>query len=186
MSQEEWKFVNTFAPWLSAIGTLAAVLVSLRLARNKVRVSLTVSVNLKIIYEPTRDGYERAKDDYVAIEVVNTGETEATIGNIAWIGRKGWKKVAAVQNLDDGIYAGSKLPTKLKFGEEARYMVRVKPHWLSQVAPEFIGWPMWWSALQLRCVVWTSVGQSFKVRPSPTIRRLLVAEAKRQRNLSVP
>jgi hypothetical protein len=30
--RETWTFVNSFAPWLSAIGTLAAVITSLYLA----------------------------------------------------------------------------------------------------------------------------------------------------------
>jgi hypothetical protein len=47
MDQETWRFINTFAPWLSAIGTLTAVAVSLYLARRSDRQKLEVRVGLR-------------------------------------------------------------------------------------------------------------------------------------------
>ena len=113
--------------------------------------------------------------------MVNIGETEATITAIGWLGRRRWDRVAGVQFLDDGIYAGTKLPVTLKFGQKARFMIRVRPHWLPQLARAMIGRFSWWSARFVRCSIWTSVGQSFKVRPSRKIVQLLIDEAKSQR-----
>ena len=42
MDRETWKFINTFAPWVSALGTTAAVIVSLYLALRTARVKIRV------------------------------------------------------------------------------------------------------------------------------------------------
>jgi hypothetical protein len=47
MDRETWRFINTFAPWLSAVGTLVAVAVSLYLARKSNRIELEVSAGLR-------------------------------------------------------------------------------------------------------------------------------------------
>jgi hypothetical protein len=39
---ETWKFINTFAPWVSAIGTIAAVITSLYLAIRDYKIRLKV------------------------------------------------------------------------------------------------------------------------------------------------
>lgn len=49
VDEETWKFINTFAPWLSAIGsTLSAVATSLWLAQRDRRVKLSVRASLRI------------------------------------------------------------------------------------------------------------------------------------------
>ena len=48
MSQKTWRFINTFAPWLSALGTITAVLVALYLARMDRRIQLEVSAGHRI------------------------------------------------------------------------------------------------------------------------------------------
>jgi hypothetical protein len=179
MNHETWQFVNTFAPWLSAIGTIAAVVTSLWLARNRTRVRLTVSVRLGFIVEPDAAGeYDGPRQEYVCIGVVNTGETEATITSIGWLGRPGWRRTAWLQNLDDDQYAGSKLPVRLKFGEEVSFRLRLQPHWLNSASEDMIGRFPWISAYALRLVIWTSIGQSFKVHPERKILAKLVEAAK--------
>jgi len=43
MNRETWQFINTFAPWFSALGTIFAVIISLRLAAiNGVSVTFAV------------------------------------------------------------------------------------------------------------------------------------------------
>lgn len=48
LSVEEWKFINSFAPWLSAIGTLLAVSVSLYLSYSTRKIALNISSGIYI------------------------------------------------------------------------------------------------------------------------------------------
>lgn len=52
MDVEFWKFINTFAPWLSALGTIAAVVVSLYLARRDKSIRLEVSAGHRLLATP--------------------------------------------------------------------------------------------------------------------------------------
>src|SRR4029078_4627353 len=79
MDKETWQFINTFAPWLSAIGTISAVIVSLYFSTKSRRIDLKVDAVLNTIVPqgmPNRD--------YVTISVVNMGHRAATITNIGW------------------------------------------------------------------------------------------------------
>ena len=65
---EEWKYINTFAPWLSAIGTISAVMVSLFLAR-KDKPKLKTNTSIKVLISEMFDNNPR----YLIIEVANIG-----------------------------------------------------------------------------------------------------------------
>ncbi len=52
-----WLFINSFAGWLSALGTIAAVIVALYLARRDSRIRLKVVVGLRLLLQ--RDAAER-------------------------------------------------------------------------------------------------------------------------------
>lgn len=47
-----WKFVNSFAPWLSAIGTLSAVIVAIYLARRDKFVRLKCAAGIRMLIGP--------------------------------------------------------------------------------------------------------------------------------------
>ena len=71
--ENTWKFINTFAPWFSAIGTLAAVSTSLYLAfadRTKLTISIlptSHSEPLKVLVENNRDQGVMVQCIYVRI-----------------------------------------------------------------------------------------------------------------------
>jgi ABC-type Fe3+ transport system permease subunit len=44
---ETWRFINTFADWLAALGTVGAVVVALYLARKGNRIELEVRAGLR-------------------------------------------------------------------------------------------------------------------------------------------
>jgi hypothetical protein len=77
--EETWKFINTFAPWLSAVGTISAVITSLYLARKSRRIHLKVDAGLRTLVQQGSPAKE-----YVAITVVNRGDRAATIQSIGW------------------------------------------------------------------------------------------------------
>jgi hypothetical protein len=76
-----WTFINSFADWLSALGTVSAVILALYLARRDKNVRLEVSAGHRIVVTP---GTEGPYPEYLMIRIVNIGHREAQITNIGW------------------------------------------------------------------------------------------------------
>lgn len=78
MDRESWRFINTFAPWLSALGTITAVVVSLWLARRQgIRLRASVGV-FKELVGPNPGSRS------VLASVTNCGVRPVRISNIYW------------------------------------------------------------------------------------------------------
>ena len=56
MDRATWEFINSFSPWLSAFGTIAAVVIALYLARVDKRVRLEVSAGIRLMVTPGSPG----------------------------------------------------------------------------------------------------------------------------------
>lgn len=170
MDSDTWRFINTFAPWFSALGTVSAVIVSLYLARRNRRLDLKVDVSLQTLTEergPSRD--------YVTISVVNLGGREATITGIGWkIGV--FKKRRFAQIPGSSPYS-TKTPARLKDGETAMFLMPVQRErdteaWHLPVE-DFGNFPVL-KVYSLKGEVFTSVGKTFSVRADRCIRSLLL------------
>ena len=77
---DTWTFVNSFAPWLSAVGTLAAVVFSLYITladRSRVRVRAWMNNE-----ETTSDGESTYK--LISIRVIKTRDKEVFIDKVSW------------------------------------------------------------------------------------------------------
>lgn len=167
IGKEHWALINSFAPWLSAIGTLSAVVVSLYLA-NRSQHSARLSVGLRIMIGP---GSVEPYPEFVVFKIVNHGARPLRITQIGW--RAGlWKKRYAVQSFEDGI--SSKLPIDLEHGQEASWFVPTRH---SQE-----GWPTYFAKgfLESRIALWTlraqafsSLGHDFFVKPEPNLLKAL-------------
>jgi hypothetical protein len=156
MSQETWEFINTFAPWFSAIGTVSAVVVSLYLARRDRNVRLQVSAGHRVLI--TRGSDHRP--EYLNIRVVNVGHREAQISNIGW--KFGFlKKQHAIQMLEDNTIS-SALPVRLKDGEEANYFISLNDGWLGEYIDDFLRPFPWIKKHFVKVVVHTSLGTKFE------------------------
>ncbi len=118
LDRETWRFINTFAPWVSAVGTLLAVIVSLRLAARSARVRLHVST---AIYRLAAPG-ERFADapEYLQIRAVNHGHRDATVNGLMWSYRPLFGKRRTVAQIPPTDPKSSRLPIKLAFGDAAR------------------------------------------------------------------
>ena len=113
IDKSTWEFINTFAPWFAAIGTLAAVIVSLYLARQDRRIKLMVSAGHRKMVTPGKQGKH---PDYIVISVTNVGHREAQVTGLGWeVGLI--KKEQAYQSIIlDGF--SSSIPVRLKDGEK--------------------------------------------------------------------
>lgn len=161
MDVEFWRFVNSFAPWLSAIGSLSAVAFALYLARQDKRVRLDVSVGHRIL---VTQGVEGPHPSYLAIKITNIGHREAQISNLTW--KTGiFRKAHAIQTIsrDD---MSSAMPVRLKDGEEANYFVRLDDEhdWLGKFIEDFLPNKYWLRLKLARFRVHTTIGSEFSTK----------------------
>jgi len=75
MMCEQWAFINTFAPWVSAVGTLLAVIVSLYISYSTRKISLKIYSDIYIFNEYEKD------EEYIGIYVINTGYRTVFLNN---------------------------------------------------------------------------------------------------------
>jgi|SRR5262245_540631 len=182
LDRETWRFINTFAPWFSALGTLTAVIISLYLARRasqlKVRVFPAI---VKLVAQGEKLGQS---PDFFQIRIVNHGR-EAVINGIGWwlrgIKRQNWLVLAPNDQYS------AKLPKRLDFGEEATFLFptatynkdakslleRINGSWFPALTVRF-----------LRVGVFASTGQQFRVRLDKHIRKFLLERANQIKSAS--
>lgn len=170
LPEEEWKFINTFAPWFSAIGTFLAVITSLCIAFSARKISLSISSD---IYE-FNEGEEVI--DYLAIFVTNTGYRTIYLNNLACISfQLGlFKKVniGIGYNSIDGNKS-SVFPCKLGENETAELFIKINnenKNWLHSFKNEYLK-KNWLSTLKI--IVYPNAGKSFKEKPGKTIIKVL-------------
>ena len=161
MDVEFWRFVNSFAPWLSAIGSLSAVAFALYLARQDKRVRLDVSVGHRLL---ATQGVAGPHHSYLAIKVTNIGHREAQISNLTW--KTGIiRKAYAIQTTprDD---MSSAVPIRLKDGEEANYFIRLddEHNWLGKFIEDFLPNKHWLRLKFARFHVHTTIGSEFSTK----------------------
>lgn len=171
MSQESWLFINSFAPWLSAVGTIAAVLATVYFAWRSHRIRLEVSAGHRLLVGPSTP---KPFPELLAIKVVNTGYRNVNITNIGWkVGL--FKKQYAVQKIDSNM-TSSTLPVLLKEGEEVNYHIPIdhNNNWLENFSKDMLK-P--YPRLNIHFVkVWvsTSVGTNFESNIEPSLKGKLV------------
>lgn len=170
-NQETWKFVNTFAPWLSAIGTLSAVTLSLYLARRDKNIRLKVSAGHRIIVGP---GSQEPYPEYLSIHVVNVGHRDAQIINIGWKVGILQKRYAVQSTVQDRI--SSSIPVRLKDGEEAKFLIplNAETDWLREFGNKMLHPFPWLQAYSIRIQAFTSVGGIFEAPIEKTLRRKIL------------
>ena len=91
-------FLEMVGTWVAGLGTLAAVIVSLRLARRSGPL-LRVSADLRVLIH---SGAEPPYPEYVAIDVKNVGERECIVEGVGWLGPRWRKKPNAIQWVSEG------------------------------------------------------------------------------------
>ncbi|MGB2866564.1 MAG: hypothetical protein WBC05_24750 [Sedimentisphaerales bacterium] len=115
---ETWHFVNSFAPWLAAFGTVAAVVTSLYLATRQTRVKLRVSAAHRLT---VWTGQPQLPREVLNIEVVNMGLCDVQVTKIEW--KAGiLRKRYLYQTISSNAYS-SALPVHLAHGEQAIYVI---------------------------------------------------------------
>jgi len=166
-----WEFINSFSPWLSAFGTIAAVIVALYFARIDKRVRLEVTAGIRLMVTP---GVPGPPPEYLAIHIVNTGHREAQVTNIGWKVGFFKKKLAVQMTIKDGL--SSDLPVRLKDGQEANYYIPLSENtnWLKEFVHDFLPNKFGLRSRFIKVTVHTSIGKSFEAQIEKGLRDRLI------------
>lgn len=164
MSMECWKFINSFAPWFSALGTFLAVTVSLYIALSSRRISIAISSG---VFD-----FGNGNESLI-IKVTNTGLRTVVINNQACIcfqaGRFNKKKNIGIGSnyIDQQKTTG--FPWRLTEGETAELVININNSngsWLQNFKKDSLTGV---SISTLNIMVFPNVSKPFKQRPDPTI-----------------
>ena len=162
VSNNDWAFINSFAAWFAAIGTIGAVIVSLYLANRRQKARAKVHVGSRIMVEQDAKG---PYPEYLMFKIANSGDMPITINQIGWkVGL--FKKRAAIQLVDETL--SSKLPIELKHGQEAQWFTpinRVDRPWIHKFCEDMMMPNYRTSCFTLRAELYSSIGQTFRVKP---------------------
>ncbi len=173
--KETWRFINTFAPWLSALGTILAVVVSLYLARRSTRLDVRVFPALVNIFTPGQPG---PHPEFFQVRAVNHGGRDVIINGVGWrlvgLARRNWLV------LPSGNPYSAKTPAKLAFGEEASFLYPTDTY--TKDAEPLLRriYDSWFPRLTVRLLrvgVFSSTGQQFFVPGDKHIRQFLLKQA---------
>ena len=157
-----WVAIGT---WLSAIGTLAAVVVALYLSLHTKRIKLRLRAGrYEIIL-----GNGLRTEKVVSFEVVNLGDRNVTIVSGGWAVGKGEKRKYCIQPVS-GMNT-SQYPIELAHGKSAHFMVSLMaaPTWFKHLALDFIEDLSDENLGTLVAQVHTSIGETVEAKPAKAI-----------------
>lgn len=171
MDKETWEFINSFAPWLSALGTIAAVITSLYLARRGDRITLKVTLGIRQV--AVQGGGPEHGRELVWLNVTNLGRRAATITQLYWRPAP-WRKRGAIWLAPQNVYS-SPFPITLVDGQTANYTLLVEEfcaNFGDYAREVFSGIRGVLRLRMLRIYVYTSTGDAFKQKPEKPLKKL--------------
>ena len=162
----------------SAVGTLAAVVVSLFLANRRPSPLLKISCSLRVIVWYQQQG---EAPEYLTFNAVNEGETPANIVNVAWCLSLPFKKKRwAIQDVSssDSVVRNPQLPHKLQHGESATFLIGLQGQfdWTQNIRKSGFfneGIQSRKDCEHLRAVIFTSVGKPSICKPDKAVLDLI-------------
>jgi hypothetical protein len=199
MDQETWQYINAASSWLSAIATVGAVVVALRLARKNDRIALDLRAGIYAVGRVNRpggryvffrvgvkiDGVQEAPK-IVRVGITNIGRRSATITHLYWRPipwrKRGFQLIPPPPNSPHPAdFPSTDFPTTLDDGKSADYCWLV-PEFMKQQATqqfgdEFTGIRGAIKLRLLRLCAGTSTGDLFSCKPEKELRELVRAIA---------
>lgn len=163
LTKQHWDFINGFANWISAIGTVAAVIVSLYLATGATKPKARLSIGVRLIITPRQNGEH---EEIVAAKLVNMGDRPIHITSLGWqVGF--WKKSYAMQIVNATPFSQG-VPVSLEYGKEAQWHIptNVQEGWFRYFANGFLKNH---ALSTLKLVAYTSTGHRFTAKPEENL-----------------
>lgn len=167
LNSNDIAFLSMLGTWLASLGTLAAVITSLYLARASNKVKLNIISNLAILVGYLRE-YEN-DDRIINIEITNNGNKPVTIQNIGW---KISKDRFLIIPLNPNPFA-TPLPKTISYGESVRWVIEVtavKNLWIPDLIENGVKKE---DIRKWRLIVSLTTGEQIKVKLNPTIINLI-------------
>ncbi|MFV3314364.1 hypothetical protein [Pseudomonas sp. NY15374] len=166
LTKDEWEIINGFANWLAAFGTIAAVCLSLKLARDASRIKAKCSAvsSIVISHGPGTAIQEAA----LQLKVVNMGDRPFTVTHLGWtVGLRTKTHFAQMITNQDS----DPLPLQLHHGEQGRWCVPAEGDegWYVRFGTLLLREGEPWLKT-LRFVVTTSTEQTFTCKPDAKLR----------------
>ena len=172
LGKVQWELINSFSNWLAALGTIAAVVVSLWLAARATRLKCRASVGHRIVIE---QGAKGSFPEIVVFSIVNTGERSIRTTSIGWrVGFLRWRR-DAVQMFDHT--QSSAMPVELNHGQEAQWVFPLQlddQGWLSKFPKKMLTPHFRFQSVTLRACFVTSIGKTFLIKPERGLLNRLV------------
>jgi hypothetical protein len=195
MDQETWRFINTFAPWLAALGTFSAAGMALYLALRSDRIALALQAGIRKVGHVNRPGgryvlfrlgvkigdSSQEPPKIVWLNIKNIRRRSATITNLYWRpvpwSKRGVALIPPPNNPHPADFPSTDFPTTLDDGKSADYCWLV-PEFMKQQATqqfceEFKGFRGAIKLRLLRVCAGTSTGDSFSCKPEKELRELV-------------
>lgn len=171
-------FSTEVTDWLTAIGTVGAVIVALVLAYRQGAERVRVTCRIGHVRGGTPDGMGGILGDslepIIRISAANDGPSAVTINMFSW--QIGWIRKVYLPQLSDT--AGStRLPARLEVrGDEAKVLAR--PRELAAQPDSILAYIRqserpWLVLRSLKVAALTTTGRSFTGRPHPLVLRML-------------
>jgi len=181
-SKDDWKFINTFAEWVSAFGSIFAAMVALYLSRTN-HVKLKVDASMGALIGLT----EKPLGNLLIISVVNCGIRPATITGIGIKCGLFFKRKFIL--IGGGIHPGisfpqEKLPKILEDGKKLDWIfttgTKDSNDQIRTFAREMLssGYNSKFKIFPMKIVAFTSVGKEFSNRVSIDIKGKIYNEIK--------
>ncbi|SRR5713226_217612 len=170
MDRDTWNFVNSFAPWLSALGTFSAVVVSLYLANRDRRIRLKLTAGIRVIAFSGQTLASGMK--VISVEVTNVGFRTVTVSSIFW--RVGILKRVDFVQIPSTIPYSSSLPATLTDGQTASYPLEVSEFERLNFDSFRKAYSSRFRQLAVKCIkigVLTSTGKVFLSRVEPSLQK---------------
>ncbi|WP_263080881.1 hypothetical protein [Endozoicomonas sp. Mp262] len=173
MNIECWKFINSFAPWLSAIGTIVATSVSLYIALSNRKISIDITSE---IYEFDA-GVEK-----LIVQVTNTGYRTVVFNNYSCIAFQ-LSKFRSSKNIGIGsnyidFQNSSQFPCKLSEGETMKLIISMdnleSGNWLKNFKRNHMNG---YSESDLKVIAYPNVAKPFIKKVGKSIRTELAKES---------
>ena len=165
LTKVQWELINSFSNWLSAIGTIASVVVSLWLATKSSRLQCNAQVGHRIVIEQESHG---TYPEILVFQIVNTGERTFQVNSVGWrVGIFKWRR-EAMQFFDRA--QSSSMPIELKQGQEARWVVPLQSEnkgWFMTFTTKMLTPHPRFYCVTLRAMFVTSIGKTFVIKPEP-------------------
>ncbi|MBZ9784167.1 hypothetical protein K9857_21760 [Pseudomonas sp. REP124] len=160
LNKDQWEIINGFANWLAAFGTIAAVCLSLKLARDANRVKAKCSAGTRIIVST---GRQRLHEEVLQLKVVNMGDRPFTVTQLGWtVGLRKKTHFAQLFSTEDS----DPLPLQLHHGGQGHWYIpaELDEGWYARFGTLLLREGEPWLRT-LRLVVTTSTELTFTCKP---------------------